>query len=78
MSSSSLFIITIALVAIAGVNAQTPAQKAETMLKQMTLEDKVQMLHGWDGGYVGNVQGNVILQNKHLSLSSCDSNDNNV
>ena len=35
--------------------AGTPTQQAELMLKKLTLGEKVTMLHGSGGGYVGNV-----------------------
>lgn len=39
------------------------------MLQKMTLEEKVQMLHGFDGGYVGNVQPNTRLGIPVLNLN---------
>ena len=49
--------------------AQDPASKAKAMLARMTLPEKIQMLHGFDGGYVGNVQPNTRLGIPVLNLN---------
>ena len=37
--------------------ADTPAQRAATLVQHMTLAEKIQLTHGSCGGYVGNVCG---------------------
>jgi len=44
----------IVLVTAAG-GTRTPEERAEDLLKKMTLQEKTSMLHGVQGGYVGNV-----------------------
>ena len=39
----------------------TPAQRAAALLAQMNLTEKITMVHGWDGPYVGNVIANTRL-----------------
>jgi beta-glucosidase len=39
----------------------TPDGRAEILILQMTLDEKIAMVHGLDGSYVGNVPGNARL-----------------
>lgn len=47
----------------------TPAERAEALLKQMLLDEKISMLHGVDGPYVGNVAPNTRLNIPSLNLN---------
>eukprot|EP01012_Entosiphon_sulcatum_P010728 TRINITY_DN1634_c0_g1_i1.p1 TRINITY_DN1634_c0_g1~~TRINITY_DN1634_c0_g1_i1.p1 ORF type:complete len:686 (-),score=117.05 TRINITY_DN1634_c0_g1_i1:102-2159(-) len=45
-----------------------PGQRAKDLLRKMTLEDKIHMVHGTFGPYAGNVEGNKILGIPQLHL----------
>jgi beta-glucosidase len=47
----------------------TPEQRAQALLAQMTLDEKILMLHGSPGGYVGNVPANTRLGIPALNLN---------
>ena len=47
----------------------TPAQRAAALLAQMNLTEKITMVHGWDGPYVGNVIANTRLGIPALNLN---------
>ncbi len=47
----------------------TPSQRAAALLGQMNLTEKIDMLHGWDGPYVGNVIPNTRLGIPALNLN---------
>jgi len=49
-------------------NGDTPRQRAEKLLKQMSLNEKLAMVHGFDGPYVGNVNANTRLNIPQLTL----------
>jgi len=53
-SFGSIVVLTLALVG--GVAAATPAERAKDLVGQMTLEEKLEMVHGIPGPYVGNVR----------------------
>eukprot|EP00055_Hartaetosiga_balthica_P011579 m.53075 g.53075 ORF g.53075 m.53075 type:complete len:739 (-) comp7652_c0_seq1:124-2340(-) len=46
-----------------------PESRAEKLLSQMTLDEKITMVHGWQGGYVGNVPENTRLGIPALKLN---------
>lgn len=46
---------------VAAVQAATPQERAADMLAQMNITEKISMLHGHNGVYVGNVAGNERL-----------------
>jgi hypothetical protein len=48
--------------------AETPAERAETMLKQMNTTEKLAMLHGHKGLYIGNIVGNDRLGIPSLNM----------
>lgn len=48
--------------------AQTPDQRADELIAQMTLAEKIAMLHGAGGSYVGNVPANTRLGIPALTL----------
>jgi hypothetical protein len=47
----------------------SPAQRAAALVSQMNLTEKIDMLHGWEGDYVGNVIGNSRLGIPALNLN---------
>lgn len=47
----------------------TPSERADALLANMTLDEKVHMLHGSGVGYVGNVEGNERLGIPALRLN---------
>jgi len=56
------------LVLIVGVWAQTPRQKAQQLVAQMTQTEKLAMVHGYGGPYVGNVPANTRLKIPSINL----------
>jgi beta-glucosidase-like glycosyl hydrolase len=53
-----------------GVNGQdTPAERAQALVDQMTLQEKIAMVHGVPGTYIGNVLGNDRLGIPALKLN---------
>lgn len=48
----------------------TPAERAKVLLQKMLLSEKLDMLHGCDGKYVGNVK-----ENKRLGIPALRLND---
>lgn len=50
------------------VGADTPAERAENMLKQMNTTEKLAMLHGHKGLYIGNIVGNDRLGIPSLNM----------
>lgn len=50
------------------VVADTPAERAEEMLKQMNTTEKLNMLHGHKGTYIGNIVGNERLGIPSLNM----------
>jgi beta-glucosidase len=54
----------------ADVEIKTPYDRAVEMLAQMTLDEKLAMMHGHPGIYVGNVMGN-----KRLGIPSINMQD---
>eukprot|EP01105_Mastigella_eilhardi_P025343 TRINITY_DN6875_c0_g2_i1.p1 TRINITY_DN6875_c0_g2~~TRINITY_DN6875_c0_g2_i1.p1 ORF type:complete len:674 (+),score=207.20 TRINITY_DN6875_c0_g2_i1:12-2033(+) len=51
----------LAALSAAGAAGNTPAERAQALLSQMTLDEKLAMLHGYSGSYVGNVNANERL-----------------
>jgi beta-glucosidase len=47
----------------------SPSQRAQALLAQMNLTEKIDMVHGWDGPYVGNVIANTRLGIPSLNLN---------
>jgi beta-glucosidase len=48
----------------------TPEERAKALLQKMLLSEKIDMLHGIDGRYVGNVR-----ENKRLGIPAINMND---
>lgn len=46
----------------------TPEERAQKMLDSMTLEDKLRMMRGSRGDYVGNIEGNTRLGIPSLNM----------
>ena len=47
----------------------TPAQRASQLLAQMNFTEKIDMIHGWSGPYIGNVIANTRLGIPALNLN---------
>ena len=47
----------------------SPSQRAAALLAEMNITEKIDMLHGWDGPYVGNVIANTRLNIPSLNLN---------
>ena len=77
MKSQFIFLIGLAIAVLAiatdefrpwmDANAD-PSLRAQLLLKQMTTQEKLNMVHGWSGNYVGNVVANSRLGIPFLGL----------
>jgi len=65
---TTLFVVCFGLSILHGVDCATPQEQAANMLKQMTLEEKLTLVHGIQGPYVGNVPANTRLNIPPLHL----------
>lgn len=65
----NLFLVFSLFLILAFISCQTPEEKAKAMLAKMTLDDKILMLHGSGGSYVGNVPENTRLKIPPLTLN---------
>lgn len=50
------------------MNSATPAQRAKELLAKMQFSEKMAMVHGWKGSYVGDVPRNSRLNIPSLNL----------
>lgn len=52
-----IFSIVLFLLVLFGISlGATPAERAKALLNQMTLDEKLSMVRGYNGPYVGNVK----------------------
>ncbi|EGD72488.1 hypothetical protein PTSG_00514 [Salpingoeca rosetta] len=72
---SVVLLVAAAMVAVAAAGtpwmdlSATPESRAKALLKEMTLDEKITMLHGSTGPYVGNVPANTRLGIPALNLN---------